>query len=103
MALKSAAIDATFWMALKCSLGHCGQAMIAERVFIALRKGIMTCGKWKVGTDCSSVRVRYIRERHEQGAMEYWADGWSDWYGVSELSHEEGSTGGSALKLSCIS
>lgn len=45
-------------MAEKGSKGQTGHLMREETVVIALRRGMMTCGKEKVGTVCKSVSVR---------------------------------------------
>jgi hypothetical protein len=51
-------MEDTFWIALKGSSGQMGQWIREEMVVMALRSGMMTCGKEKVGTVCRSVRVR---------------------------------------------
>jgi hypothetical protein len=70
---------------------------------MALRSGMTTCGKWKDGTDWSSLRVRYINDRQLQGASVRLSVGSLSGRLAVMSSHKVGSMGGSGLNLRILS
>lgn len=84
-----------FWIASKEFLGHSEQLMMFESTPMAFRNGRITCGKAKDWIDWSSVRVRYIMGRHVHCVIGVCVDESLAVVVVIDISHKDGSMGGS--------